>query len=110
MHLWNAYSVLARIGFDDPACALLSLGDTGLCRAMPLGMGKLNPEQQRNYVNFYGNLMKALDQYLVQILDALKTQNPLDHTLVIQMVPSSLRIPRLVPATPTSGRGLFRDG
>lgn len=41
------------------------------------------PEQQRNYLNFYGNLMKASDDYLVQVLDALEEQGLLENTLII---------------------------
>lgn len=38
------------------------------------GLGVLNTDQKkRNYLNFYGNLMKASDQYLVDTLAALKS-------------------------------------
>ncbi len=40
-------------------------------------------EQQENYLNFYGNLMKASDAYLVQVLDTLEEQGLLENTLVI---------------------------
>ena len=40
-------------------------------------------EQQQNYLNFYGNLMKANDAYLVQMLDTLEEQGLLENTLVI---------------------------
>jgi choline-sulfatase len=40
-------------------------------------------EMKRNYLNFYGNLMKSSDEYLVQILDALTSTGLLDNTLVI---------------------------
>jgi choline-sulfatase len=42
-----------------------------------------NAEQQKNYLNFYGNLIKASDAYLVQILDTLEEQGLLENTLVI---------------------------
>jgi arylsulfatase A-like enzyme len=46
--------------------------------------GKLRTRQmKRDYLNFYGNLMKASDAYLVQILDALSANGLLDDTLVI---------------------------
>ncbi len=49
------------------------------------GLGPLpTPEQRNNYMNFYGNLMKASDNYLVEILDTLQSQNLLDNTLVIK--------------------------
>jgi arylsulfatase A-like enzyme len=46
--------------------------------------GNLRTRQmKRNYLNFYGNLMKASDAYLVQILDSLTQTGLLDNTLVI---------------------------
>ncbi len=42
------------------------------------------PEMKRNYLNFYGNLMKSSDKYLVQILDTLKAKGFTDNTLVIK--------------------------
>ena len=41
-------------------------------------------EQQREYLNFYGNLMKASDDYLVRVLDALEAQGLADDTVVIR--------------------------
>jgi arylsulfatase A-like enzyme len=41
------------------------------------------PQMKRNYLNFYGNLMKASDAYLVKILDTLQATGLLDNTLVI---------------------------
>jgi choline-sulfatase len=41
------------------------------------------PQMKRNYLNFYGNLMKASDAYLVKILDTLQAAGLLDNTLVI---------------------------
>jgi arylsulfatase A-like enzyme len=53
--------------------------------------GKLRtPQQKRNYLNFYGNLMRASDNYLVNVLAALKSvsttkgSNLLTDTLVIR--------------------------
>jgi arylsulfatase A-like enzyme len=47
--------------------------------------GKLkNKLQQRRYLNFYGNLMKKSDGYLVDTLKALETQGLLDDTVVIR--------------------------
>ena len=40
-------------------------------------------EMKRNYLNFYGNLMKASDAYLVKLLDTLAAKGLLDDTLVI---------------------------
>jgi choline-sulfatase len=52
---------------------------------MAVGLGPLNTEQkQLDYLNFYGNLMKESDAYLVQILNTLKEQELLDNTLIIQ--------------------------
>jgi arylsulfatase A-like enzyme len=44
----------------------------------------LTPAMKRNYLNFYGNLMKSSDNYLVEILDALEAQHLLENTLIIR--------------------------
>lgn len=50
-----------------------------------LGLGQLPDEAaRRNYVNFYANLLKASDAYLVQMLDALQELNLLDDTLIVR--------------------------
>ena len=41
------------------------------------------PKQEMNYLNFYGNLIKASDAYLVQILDTLEEQGLLENTLAV---------------------------
>jgi choline-sulfatase len=41
------------------------------------------PQMKRNYLNFYGNLMKSSDAYLVKLLDALTSTGLLKDTLVI---------------------------
>ena len=47
--------------------------------------GKLDtPQLQRAYINFYANLMKVTDGYLVNVLDALQKKHLLDNTLVIR--------------------------
>jgi choline-sulfatase len=47
-------------------------------------MGPLDTDQEKlAYVNFYGNLMKESDAYLVQILDTLDELGLTDNTLVI---------------------------
>jgi arylsulfatase A-like enzyme len=38
---------------------------------------------KRNYLNFYGNLMKASDEYLVKILNTLEEGGLLENTLVV---------------------------
>ncbi|HEX5726475.1 MAG TPA: sulfatase-like hydrolase/transferase [Longimicrobiaceae bacterium] len=43
-----------------------------------------SPEKKRNYLNFYGNLMKLSDQYLVDVLDTLEAQGLMDDTVVIR--------------------------
>ncbi len=53
-------------------------------KLMNAGMGKLTPVEQRNYLNFYGNLMISSDQHLCRILDALEEQGLLENTLIIQ--------------------------
>ncbi len=49
-----------------------------------IGNPILTRVQQRKYLNFYGNLMKEADAYLVQTLDALEAQNLLDDTVFIR--------------------------
>jgi arylsulfatase A-like enzyme len=41
------------------------------------------PQLKRNYLNFYGNLMKSSDAYLVKLLDTLASTGLLENTLVI---------------------------
>jgi choline-sulfatase len=49
------------------------------------GLGPLPTQlQQQNYLNFYGNMMKASDNYLVQMLDTLENLNLLEDTLIIR--------------------------
>jgi choline-sulfatase len=40
-------------------------------------------QMKRNYLNFYGNLMKSSDAYLVKLLNTLQSTGMLDDTLVI---------------------------
>lgn len=53
-------------------------------RIMALSGRLKTDEEKRNYLNFYGNLMKLMDSYLVNVLDALKAQHLLDNTLMIR--------------------------
>ncbi len=47
--------------------------------------GPLPTDQMKiNYLNFYGNLMKSSDKYLVNVLDSLKATGLLDKTLIIR--------------------------
>jgi choline-sulfatase len=49
------------------------------------GLGSLEAlEDQLNYLNFYGNLMRMSDDYLMQILDTLADQCMLENTLIIR--------------------------
>ena len=41
-------------------------------------------EEKQNYLNFYGNLMKLVDGYLVEILDLLETNGQLADTIVMR--------------------------
>jgi choline-sulfatase len=41
-------------------------------------------EEKRGYLNFYGNLMRSSDNYLVEVLDKLESQGMLDDTLIIR--------------------------
>ena len=47
--------------------------------------GKLKTQQKkRNYLNFYGNLMRSSDNYLVNVLDKLEETGLYDDTLIIR--------------------------
>jgi arylsulfatase A-like enzyme len=43
-----------------------------------------NRAQMRNYLNFYGNLMRSSDSYLVNVLDKLEQTGLFDNTLVVR--------------------------
>lgn len=50
-----------------------------------IGLGELPTRQlKRNYLNFYGNLMKSSDNYLEEILNALQAKGLFENTLMIQ--------------------------
>ena len=50
-----------------------------------LGLGSIDNEQmQRDYLNFYGNLMKLADSYLVTVIDLLDELGLTDNTLIIR--------------------------
>jgi arylsulfatase A-like enzyme len=47
--------------------------------------GRLNTrEKQRKYLNFYGNLMQASDEYLVAVLNKLEESGLMDDTLIVR--------------------------
>ena len=41
-------------------------------------------EQMRNYLNFYGNLMRSSDSYLVNVLDKLEETGLFEDTLIVR--------------------------
>ena len=41
-------------------------------------------QQKRNYLNFYGNLMRSSDNYLVNVLDKLEETGLFDDTLIVR--------------------------
>jgi len=47
------------------------------------GLPPETPEQQRLYLNFYGNLMRSTDAYLGDILAELEAQGLLEDTIVV---------------------------
>ncbi|MBX9582553.1 MAG: sulfatase-like hydrolase/transferase [Gemmataceae bacterium] len=48
-------------------------------------LGRLDtPQKKRDYLNFYGSLLKASDKYLVEVLAALDQQKLTDRTLVVR--------------------------
>ncbi len=40
--------------------------------------------EKRSYLNFYGNLMRSSDNYLVEVLDKLEANGMIDETLIIR--------------------------
>ncbi len=53
--------------------------------ALSQALGRLiTPRMKRDYLNFYGNLRKASDRYLVEVLDTLQKENLIDKTLIIR--------------------------
>jgi arylsulfatase A-like enzyme len=54
-------------------------------RIANLGMGKLSTRQMKHdYINFYANLMRASDLYLVTVIKALQDKGLIDNTLIIR--------------------------
>jgi arylsulfatase A-like enzyme len=54
-------------------------------RWLNIGLGPLRDETARQrYVNFYGNLIKATDAWLVQLLDTLEELDLRDDTLIVR--------------------------
>jgi arylsulfatase A-like enzyme len=50
-----------------------------------VGLGALpTPQMQLNYLNFYGNLMKSSDAYLVLVLDTLLSLGLTDDTMIVR--------------------------
>jgi arylsulfatase A-like enzyme len=43
-----------------------------------------NDAEKRSYLNFYGNLMRSSDSYLVNVLDKLEQTDLLDDTLIVR--------------------------
>ena len=41
-------------------------------------------QQKRNYLNYYGNLMRSSDSYLVNVLDKLEETGLFDDTLIVR--------------------------
>lgn len=85
---YNAGDLVGTIGLPPTLVEDLSTKPTTQTQALNLlnlGLGPLDTEQkQLDYINFYGNLMKESDAYLVQILDTLEAQGLMDNTLIIQ--------------------------
>lgn len=86
----NGYDDSWLVGdIEPPSTALESLVTKPTAqqqfRAFSVGLGPLPTYTDRkNYINYYGNLMKLADDYLVDILDTLETRRMLDNTLIIQ--------------------------
>lgn len=56
-----------------------------ILKILNAGMGELsNPAMKRAYLNFYANLIRSSDGYLVDVLDKLESTGLADNTLVIR--------------------------
>jgi choline-sulfatase len=56
-----------------------------LLKILDAGMGELStPLMKRNYLNFYANLIRSSDAYLVKVLDKLDQTGLFENTLVIR--------------------------
>lgn len=86
---WNGYTpewLKGNIGLPATVDEDLSTKPTVQGQFLKLtnfGLGSLTPEQRRNYLNFYGNLMISSDRYLQRILDTLEKRRMLENTLII---------------------------
>ena len=70
---------------EDLAAAGKPTAQVQLVGQLDRGLGPLKtPEEARNYLNFYGNLMRLADSYLARILRMLRKTGLLEDTLVIK--------------------------
>ena len=80
--------LVGTIGLPETVDESLSTKPTAQQQFLVLsaaGIGPLNTDQKkRDYLNFYGNLMKESDAYLVQILNTLDKLGMRENTLIIQ--------------------------
>lgn len=52
---------------------------------LEIGLGKIpTPQDKLDYINFYGNLMRDADRYVVQLMDKLDDIGKTDSTVVIR--------------------------
>ncbi|GAB4152864.1 MAG: hypothetical protein Fur0021_18010 [Candidatus Promineifilaceae bacterium] len=80
---WLAGDIGIPVTVDED----LSTKPTAQQQILALGqaMGQLStPEMKRDYLNFYGNLIKSSDNYLVEVLDKLEEIGLLQDTLIIR--------------------------
>jgi choline-sulfatase len=81
---WLAGDVSLPASVDDDLITKPT-AQRAFLRMTNLGLGNLPDDAaRRNYVNFYANLMKAADAYLVRMLDILEELGLLDDTLIIR--------------------------
>jgi arylsulfatase A-like enzyme len=68
--------------FDEDLSTKPSVQEQFL-RLFSLSGALATPQMKRQSLNFYGNLMRSSDAYLVKVLDTLRREHLLDDTLVI---------------------------
>jgi choline-sulfatase len=81
---WLAGDIALPPTVDDDLATKPS-AQRAFLRMTNLGLGNLRDDAaRRNYVNFYANLIKEADAYLVRVLDTLEELGLLDDTLIIR--------------------------
>ncbi|HVV90407.1 MAG TPA: sulfatase-like hydrolase/transferase, partial [Solirubrobacterales bacterium] len=80
---WLAGEVELPPTFEEDLATKPSVQESFL-RVMSLTGEPKSEAEKRAYLNFYANLMRSSDNYVVEVLDKLEAQGLLDDTLIIR--------------------------